>query len=1066
MLNVAIKAGLMVAQIGLGMLRKIEGPRLESRKFSSGQYGITLARVWGTAWVAGQFIWGKDLIEVKRTRKTKGGKFNDYSYYGDFAVVLTCHQIAAVRRIKADGHLIFDLSGAGPVTPFEFTSAASGGGKAASGAGGAWLSSDYFAIWLGGVTQQVDEVIAAHIEALHGEGATPAYRGYGVIRFHNLPLEKFGNRIPQIEAEVQSLVNASWPYQEIDTSAGGDQLLFSPDFAVLYSGSYTEMAILDTAARAVINQFSGSFSGIGTRFAAMDDGDFIALAGGTDKPYRYDVYGGLTGPANPIVNIAMRNLTSAVDAAGNSHWITKARDTTQWYFDGVAQGTTLSGNHAFADLEGNIWVLGYPDSTSIEFRQLSGTPTGPSSITVTGLPVSGGGPDGAFHFRDATRDQFIFSRAGLTYAVARATGAILVTLSSSHGTPAYHNIRPGVATFWAGFREFQSADLTLVRLLTPATTWGLSISTTAQVIYDPLNHALVRFGATGPQWLYLDRLGAAGVTLGTIVSDVYAVGGGDVARIDVAAIPYPIAGYTVSGGSGKDWVEPLLDLYDVDPRPHGFALQFLPRGGAAGASISSDSFVLNGDGGDSPEPLFASVGEGSSDVPVQVVVQFADIAADGQPNSAASPRLSEPDGRRVQTIDMRTLALAAGEAKQLAARYHRRRIFDARSQSLAVTPQQIELEPGDVRPLSLRGVAVTARMTSMELGADQRIATEWRRDDLSVALLDGSTGAAFAGRTPSVIAVPLLTRGFVLDLPYLADNEAQTAPLLHLAAGPLAAGPWPGAVIYQAVDGEYSDEIASVPSGSAAAWGYVAAALPAANPNLWDRLSVMSVTLQLGALVGCTEAEIDANPLRNLALVQSGTSWELIQFTSATLTAPLTWSVSGLKRGRRGTEGACTGHAARDVFVLADNAVTASMGLSEVGTALSFKAITAGRTTGFPVHLTPYTGASLKPYAPCQLEAVQSGSDWVLGWVRRTRVGGAWTSGTTIPLSELSELYEVEVMDGATVKRSFTGLASPTVTYTAAQQTTDWGAALTSPPVFRVYQISAAVGRGFMALAA
>jgi hypothetical protein len=77
-------------------------------------------------------------------------------------------------------------------------------------------------------------------------------------------------------------------------------------------------------------------------------------------------------------------------------------------------------------------------------------------------------------------------------------------------------------------------------------------------------------------------------------------------------------------------------------------------------------------------------------------------------------------------------------------------------------------------------------------------------------------------------------------------------------------------------------------------------------------------------------------------------------------------------------------------------------------------------------------------------------------------VGGAWTGGAAIPLSELTEEYEVEIMNGGSVVRTFTGLTSPTVTWTAAMQTTDFGSTQSSVS-WRVYQVSDAVGRGFVA---
>ena len=66
-----------------------------------------------------------------------------------------------------------------------------------------------------------------------------------------------------------------------------------------------------------------------------------------------------------------------------------------------------------------------------------------------------------------------------------------------------------------------------------------------------------------------------------------------------------------------------------------------------------------------------------------------------------------------------------------------------------------------------------------------------------------------------------------------------------------------------------------------------------------------------------------------------------------------------------------------------------------------------------------------------------------------------------MPLAEELEAYEIEILDGATVKRVLsTGTTS--VTYTAAAQTADWGAPLAPGDTLtvRIFQLSALVGRG------
>ena len=64
-------------------------------------------------------------------------------------------------------------------------------------------------------------------------------------------------------------------------------------------------------------------------------------------------------------------------------------------------------------------------------------------------------------------------------------------------------------------------------------------------------------------------------------------------------------------------------------------------------------------------------------------------------------------------------------------------------------------------------------------------------------------------------------------------------------------------------------------------------------------------------------------------------------------------------------------------------------------------------------------------------------------------------------MAEDSEAYEVDILDGATRKRTLQ-IATSAALYTAAQQTTDWGAPLGpgNSLAIRVYQLSAMIGRG------
>lgn len=1080
--QVVIKLALTAVSMGMNAMRRIEGPRVDDLAVTSGDYGAAWPRVWGMRWIRPPVFWAEDLKEVKQTRKGKAGKNTLYSYYGSWAHGLACHGLEAVRRIKFDGHLVYDASGAGPVTPFTLGET---GGKT-GGTGGS--ISDYMAFYPGDFTQSVDSAIEADVDGRLGEGFTPAYRGRSYLRFHNLPLEKFGNRIPQVEVEVVALSSPHYPFQTFDIGVGLGQLqgaTFSPDYSRFMWITAGNFEIWDVAGRA--RMIAGTLPvdiGSPGPVGIYNNGEWIAPSGILGHyVYRFAADGTsyttiYTGASVDYYVGAVRVLA---DSAGTEHWCgLSLANNTRFVFDGTVlnfetlTGTTFaSAKDCFTDAEGSIWIAGcrsVSGPTEALFYRIVTAPgsSGPGFVVVSGLTAPGtvGQFVYATHYGVGPADQFVFAWGSELYAADRLTGTVLhsnptAPIDGYNVDSQFAGLVPGASSIWLGTgnaKEVSLADLSVIRTAT-MTDW--TATSVGGVIYDPINHALITGNATTITWRYLDRINSAGVQLGDVVQDVAVLAGIDPAQIDVSALTQIVPGYSVSGGSGKDWLEPLLDLYDVDPRPHGFSLEFLPRGGAAGTTLASTEFArADGDG-----PLFTMVGEdGATDLPRQVTMQFADLAIEQQPGTAMSPPLFDGDGQRSQSLDMSSLALSAAEARQLVARYARRQRFNARGVSHALPLSALDLEPGDVRALDLAGVGVTARLQSMVLDADRRIALEWKRDDSSVAELDGAAGAAADGFTEPTIAVPLLSKGFALDIPLLTDLDEGANPVIYAAAAPYGAGTWPGAVLFRNQSGEYSDEVAAVDSASAVTWGTASTALPDGRATLWDRLSAVSVVLQTGSLTGCTAADLDADPTRNLA------RWgnELVQFATATLTAPNTYLLSTLKRGRRGTEWACTGHLANEVFVLLDHAVVVARPLSEVGTEQSYKAVTNGRTEAgaFPLTLDPFSGASKKPYAPCHLRAAKNAGtgDWTLNWVRRTRIGGAWTGGTPIPLGETTELYKVEIMDGVTVKRTISGLTTPTATYTDAQQVTDWGATQASIS-WRVRQISDAVGDGYAAAA-
>lgn len=192
---------------------------------------------------------------------------------------------------------------------------------------------------------------------------------------------------------------------------------------------------------------------------------------------------------------------------------------------------------------------------------------------------------------------------------------------------------------------------------------------------------------------------------------------------------------------------------------------------------------------------------------------------------------------------------------------------------------------------------------------------------------------------------------------------------------------------------------------------------------------------------------------------------ELLQFRDVTSLGGNLYRLSHLLRGRFGTEVFMNSHSIGDQFILIDfdTAKRVSMVDADINILKFYRGVTIGMllqsaiTRGFA-----NTAAGLKPYAPCFVLGARDGSDnLTITWTRRARFGAEWLDGDDVPLAEASEEYEVDILDSSgTVVRTLDGLTTASASYTAAQQTTDFGSPQALISIV-VYQISAIVGRGY-----
>jgi hypothetical protein len=363
----------------------------------------------------------------------------------------------------------------------------------------------------------------------------------------------------------------------------------------------------------------------------------------------------------------------------------------------------------------------------------------------------------------------------------------------------------------------------------------------------------------------------------------------------------------------------------------------------------------------------------------------------------------------------------------------------------------LALEPGDIVSFADDGRSRLLRIT--EIGEHGARDIEARGIDPEVY-----TGSPPAPR-PTRIAPPVLVgQPFVvfLDLPLLTGSEPPHAG--YVAA---IQSPWPGAIAFYRSP-ESSNFLLKAVALAPAITGVTLDDLPAGPISRLDRANSFSVRLDGGTLAAATELALLAGA--NLAAIENADGeWEVLQFQSAVLTAPSTYELSLLLRGQAGTEGAMrTPVAAGARFVLLDGALArVDMGPDEIGLDYTWRCGPASRNIGDPSYLETthaFGGLGLRPLSPVHIRGARSGGDLAVSWVRRTRIGGDSWDSADVPLAEETERYEVDILDGSDVVRTLTS-AAPSLTYSAAEQITDFGAPQASIAL-RVYQTSAVFGRG------
>lgn len=545
--------------------------------------------------------------------------------------------------------------------------------------------------------------------------------------------------------------------------------------------------------------------------------------------------------------------------------------------------------------------------------------------------------------------------------------------------------------------------------------------------------------------------------------EVVADEGPDLSVVTIAQDVCARAGLMAAGGAAEDSVrgfaigrgssagealrvlEAISPLYASEDGTGGVTLA--DRALPTPVVIAKRDLGAAGEGESRPRRSLTRTGEGL--VPREVSISYLDTARDYQTGLQRARRMSAAGGMS-ERLEI-PAALDASTAKQAAERLLARRWRRREPMSLALPWSYIGLTPGDTICLEDETDALwQVREVTVEAGRVLVSAVPVSLHD-EVSAAEAEPGVV----APQPDAPHGPTTLHVLDLPPISGALA-SGPVLHLAVAGESEG-WRRASVAVSLDGGFDyGAAADIPARTI--MGTATTMLPPGETAFWDRLNAVEVALLAPdmALESRSEASVLAGA--NLCLIGQ----ELVQFTTAELLPSGRYRLSGLLRGRRGTEAFINSHASGERFVLLTGAalVPFDAGLARLGQTLLFKATGPHEALeDVAAQAVVLKAEALRPMAPVHLRVWRSAvGDVHFSWVRRSRQGFDWVDGADAPLAEEAELYDVQILKDGAVRRQWR-VSTPQAVYSAADLAADFG----SPPAaieVRVAQVSALVGPG------
>lgn len=910
---------------------EIEGPHIGDGQRQTSQEGVPIPWVLGTyGWIQGNIVDKSARREVRKEDDGKGSGQVQVTYeaHQDYCIMV-CESsetrdstVVGPLIVKIDGKIVYDMRP----------------GKNFGAENAKFLKNHTF--YTGSESQMPD----ATLEAIHGIGNTPHYRGVFTCVARDINLSQYGDRIPiyewvmAAEGEQDDVTEESFVGPVYGKFANADFPLASPESLYTLTGYRNTGSEITSFSAGTISEIIEHFKQAGYAGVPSENLEYLAYSASTS-----------THPSS----LGISSVTPQLDVTSNISVVLvyNENEPVEWIdVDSISSCPVLPYEYpgfpqwyGFRRGEvGQVWG-GWPPTEGLgtfnhctnfdpvdgHYPRVQGSyplyivavaksippdspPTG--DPCTLGVPVAL--PDDASHVIDC--DGNVFSASAYSdapvgsYVILQAEQASMV---SDRIVYSKYAVGPALKSgdsknnqeFWEAAYNGAVARGSMPPDLVYGEDYPESVS------YDSVYKSVIQASS-----IVTDSLSAA-----SAIQRICVRGDLELSQVDTDDVDQTLLGYAITNAyNGADSIRPLLTAYGLYGADYDGKIHFHKLGEDADIAIDPDEMIAGETQTDQAER------DQQIEYPRKILLNYIDPTQD----YVARPQMwqrTSPDIRAVGEEAVQVpVVMLPDDAARTADTYGKRSTARAQGTRKFSMPfagsseVYLRLHPG--KSFGLDGKRWVIDKLSLE---DGEIAIEASYDRQS-AYTSSVTAVPAPDPTPPPSSIGGVTLFAAMNLPRLRSKD--NSPGMYIAVAGLLES-WPGCVLQMSIDDGATWTTAFPSMTQESVLGYLTAPLAIGGGTL-------SVAVHGGELNSITDAQftIGRNPC---AIITDGVS-ELVQFKTATEIEAGEYELTGLGLARLDTTEA--EHAQGDRFVHLGNVYFLPIDIQLSGRTIKFRPVTFG----------------------------------------------------------------------------------------------------------------------------